>query len=85
VPLDQIGKAEIRMEDPILRRRDRLPTITVRGDIGEEFQPPDVSTQVMQALKPIMDRPCRPATGSRWARTSRKPARPMRPWRRSSR
>jgi multidrug efflux pump subunit AcrB len=33
VPLDQIGKAEVRMEDPILRRRDRLPTITVRGDI----------------------------------------------------
>jgi multidrug efflux pump subunit AcrB len=55
VPLDQIGKAEIRMEDPILRRRDRLPTITVRGDIGEEFQPPDVSTQVIKDLKPITE------------------------------
>jgi multidrug efflux pump subunit AcrB len=53
VPLDQIGKVEIRMEDPILRRRDRLPTITVRGDVGAEFQPPAVSAQVMQALKPI--------------------------------
>ena len=54
IPLDQIGKAEIRMEDPILRRRDRLTTITVRGDIDEGLQPPDVSTQVLKQLKPIM-------------------------------
>ncbi len=31
------------MEDPILRRRDRVPTITVRGDIADSLQPPDVS------------------------------------------
>jgi multidrug efflux pump subunit AcrB len=54
VPLDQIGKAEVRMEDPILRRRDRLPTITVRGDIAEGLQPPDVSVQVLKQLKPII-------------------------------
>jgi multidrug efflux pump subunit AcrB len=54
VPLDQIGKAEVRMEDPILRRRDRYTTITVRGDIGEEFQPPDISTQVIKAIQPIV-------------------------------
>lgn len=54
IPLDQIGRAEVRMEDPILRRRDRLPTITVRGDIDERLQPPDVSTQVMKDLKPII-------------------------------
>jgi len=54
IPLDQIGKAEIRMEDPILRRRDRLTTITVRGDIDERLQPPDVSTQVQKALQPII-------------------------------
>jgi multidrug efflux pump subunit AcrB len=53
VPLDQIGKAEVRMEDPILRRRDRYTTITVRGDIGEEFQPPDVSVQLIKQLAPI--------------------------------
>jgi multidrug efflux pump subunit AcrB len=35
IPLSQIGTVEIRMEDPILRRRDRTPTITVRGDIAE--------------------------------------------------
>lgn len=55
VPLDQIGKAEIRMEDPILRRRDRYTTITVRGDIGEELQPPDVALQVIEDIKPIVE------------------------------
>ncbi|PHY17590.1 efflux RND transporter permease subunit [Caulobacter sp. BP25] len=54
VPLDQIGKAEIRMEDPILRRRDRIPTITVRGDIDERLQPPDVSIAVQKSLQPII-------------------------------
>lgn len=55
VPLDQIGKAEIRMEDPILRRRDRYTTITVRGDIAEELQPPDVSLQVIKDIQPVVD------------------------------
>lgn len=53
VPLDQIGKAEIRMEDPILRRRDRYTTITVRGDIADGTQPPDVSLQLIKALEPV--------------------------------
>lgn len=39
VPLSQIGEVGVRMEDPILRRRDRVPTITVRGDIAENLQP----------------------------------------------
>lgn len=55
IPLDQIGKMEVRMEDPILRRRDRYTTITVRGDIGEEFQPNDISLEVIKAIKPIVD------------------------------
>jgi len=54
IPLDQIGKAEIRMEDPILRRRDRMTTITVRGDIDDRLQPPDVSMQVRKSLQPII-------------------------------
>jgi multidrug efflux pump subunit AcrB len=54
IPLSQIGAVEIRMEDPILRRRDRTPTITVRGDIAEGFQPPDVSTAVYKELQPII-------------------------------
>jgi hypothetical protein len=40
------------MEDPILRRRDRTPTITVRTDIDESLQPPEVSTEILAALQP---------------------------------
>jgi multidrug efflux pump subunit AcrB len=54
VPLSQIGKVDIRMEEPILRRRDRTPTITVRGDIDEGLQPPDVSTAMLAQLQPII-------------------------------
>jgi multidrug efflux pump subunit AcrB len=54
IPLSQIGTVEIRMEDPILRRRDRTPTITVRGDIAEGLQPPDVSTAVWKELQPVI-------------------------------
>nr|WP_278190073.1 efflux RND transporter permease subunit [Dickeya dianthicola] len=56
IPLSQVGSVDVRMEDPILRRRDRTPTITVRGDIAEGLQPPDVSTAVMTQLQPIIDR-----------------------------
>lgn len=55
IPLAQIGKVEVRMEDPLLRRRDRTPTITVRGDIADNLQPPDVSAAIMKQLQPIVD------------------------------
>lgn len=54
IPLSQVGEVEVRMEDPVLRRRDRIPTITVRGDIAESQQPPDVSTAIMKQLQPII-------------------------------
>jgi multidrug efflux pump subunit AcrB len=53
IPVSQIGTVEIRMEDPILRRRDRTPTITVRGDIADGLEPPDVSNAVWKELQPI--------------------------------
>jgi multidrug efflux pump subunit AcrB len=56
IPLSQVGTVEVRMEDPILRRRDRTPTITVRGDIAEGLQPPDVSTAVLKQLQPVVER-----------------------------
>ncbi|KHT30148.1 efflux RND transporter permease subunit [Pectobacterium carotovorum] len=55
IPLSQIGEVEVRMEDPVLRRRDRTPTITVRGDIAETLQPPDVSATIVKLLQPIID------------------------------
>ncbi|MDP3745314.1 MAG: efflux RND transporter permease subunit [Methylotenera sp.] len=54
VPLSQIGFVDIRMEEPTLRRRDRTPTITVRGDIAEDLQPPEVSAAILKQLQPII-------------------------------
>jgi multidrug efflux pump subunit AcrB len=54
VPLSQVGKLELRMEEPILLRRDRVPTITVRGDIANGLQPPDVSTAMLKKLQPVI-------------------------------
>ena len=54
IPLDQIGHSEIRLEEPVLKRRDRTPVITVRSDIDEATQPPEVSKQVMKALQPLI-------------------------------
>ncbi|MGY3000816.1 multidrug efflux pump subunit AcrB [Ewingella americana] len=54
IPLSQIGHVQVQMEDPILRRRDRTPTITVRGDIDESLQPPDVSAAISKQLQPIV-------------------------------
>ncbi|WP_024667603.1 efflux RND transporter permease subunit [Pseudomonas syringae] len=55
VPLSQIGAVDVRMEEPVMRRRDRTPTITVRGDIADGLQPPDVSTAITRQLQPIID------------------------------
>lgn len=56
IPLSQVGKIDVRMEEPIIRRRDRMPTITVRGDIAEGLQPPDVSTAISKQLQPIIEK-----------------------------
>ncbi len=54
IPLDQIGHSEIRLEEPILKRRDRTPVITIRTDINEATQPPEVSKQIITALQPLI-------------------------------
>jgi multidrug efflux pump subunit AcrB len=54
IPLDQIGHSEVRLEEPILKRRDRTPVITIRSDINEATQPPEVSKQIMTALQPLI-------------------------------
>lgn len=55
IPLEQVGRTVVRMEDPILRRRDRYVTVTVRGDISEQSQPPDVANEIIKRLKPVVD------------------------------
>jgi len=55
IPLSQVGEVSVGMEDPLLRRRDRTPTITVRGDIADGLQPPDVSVAIGRSLQPVVD------------------------------
>jgi len=56
IPLSQVGKVDVRAEEPIMRRRDRMPTITVRGDIADGLQPPDVSAAISRQIQPIVDK-----------------------------
>lgn len=37
-----------------MKRRDRMSVITIRSDINEASQPPEVSKQVMEALQPLV-------------------------------
>jgi multidrug efflux pump len=53
VPLTQIADVEYGFEDGIIWRRDRLPTITVRGDIYGRLQPPTITAQILPLLEPI--------------------------------
>ncbi len=55
IPLSQVGKIEFSPEDPVLKRRNRIPTITVRGDVAKGMQPNKVSKQVFKALLPIIN------------------------------
>ncbi len=55
VPLSQVGTIAVRMEEPLMRRRDRMPTITVQGDIADGLQPPDVSAAISAQLQSLRD------------------------------
>ena len=54
VPVSQVGEIRVDDEDQILKRRDREPVITVRGDIDEAMQPNDVTAEVLPKLQPII-------------------------------
>lgn len=56
IPLSQVGHFEVRPEEPILRGRDRTPTITVQCDYDESLQPPQVSKEIGKALEPVVAR-----------------------------
>lgn len=55
IPLSQVARIATLNEEPVLRRRDRLPTITVSADIAAGLQPPDVSNAVHATLKPVIE------------------------------
>lgn len=55
VPVSQIAKVVPVMEQGIEWRRDRLPTITVRGTLPDGVQPNDVAMQLFDELKGLRD------------------------------
>ncbi len=55
VPLSQIAKVEYSHEESILWRRNRDMAITVRSDVVDGAQAPDVSNAVWPKLKDIRD------------------------------
>jgi multidrug efflux pump len=55
VPLSQIARLNYEYEEPILWRRNRDTVLTVRADIIDGVQAPDVSMQIAPKLQPIID------------------------------
>src|SRR6202035_1745265 len=55
VPLSQFARLNYEYEEPILWRRNRDIVLTVRGDIVDNVQAPDVTNEVLPKLAPIKD------------------------------
>ena len=53
VPLSQVATVKQVMEEPIIRRYSRVPTLSVRSDIVEGVQAPDVSAAIDPQLNSI--------------------------------
>src|SRR5262249_48131366 len=53
VPVQQIAKIEYSHEEPILWRRNRDMAITVRSDVNDGVQAPDVTNQISPKLADI--------------------------------
>jgi len=55
VPLSQVAKLSYEFEEPILWRRNRDLVLTVRSDVIDGVQAPDVSNEVAPKLQSIKD------------------------------
>jgi multidrug efflux pump len=55
VPLSQIAHLSYEYEEPILWRRNRETVLTVRGDIVDGVQAPDVTNAILPKLQGIKD------------------------------
>jgi multidrug efflux pump subunit AcrB len=51
-----VARIEFGHEEPILWRRNRDMSITVRGDVADGVQPPTVTNEIWPRLKPLIDR-----------------------------
>lgn len=54
VPLSQVAQVREALEEPILWRRGRDLTLTVRADVIDGVQAPDVSTAIERQLAPVL-------------------------------
>jgi multidrug efflux pump len=55
VPLSQIARLHYEYEEPILWRRNRDLVLTVRGDVVDGVQAPDVTNELIPRLQSIKD------------------------------
>ncbi|EIM77933.1 acriflavin resistance protein [Nitratireductor aquibiodomus RA22] len=55
MPLSQVARVVYGHEEPILWRQNRDMLITVRADVPAGVQPPDVSSQILPTLQPLME------------------------------
>jgi multidrug efflux pump subunit AcrB len=54
VPLSQVARLVPEAEEPILFRRNREAYVTIRADVADGLQGPDVSAQVAARLAPVI-------------------------------
>ena len=54
VPLAQVAKIHYELEDGLINRRNRLPTVIVRADISDSTQAPVVSAQISPELDAVL-------------------------------
>ena len=53
IPVSQVARVVYGSEEPIIWRRNRELALTVRSDVIEGVQAPDVSAEIITALKPL--------------------------------
>jgi multidrug efflux pump len=53
VPIAQVARVELALEEARTWRRNRLPTITVRADVLDGVQAPDVTEALLPQLEPL--------------------------------
>jgi multidrug efflux pump len=56
VPLAQVATVREVMEEPIIRRYSRVPTLSVRADLVDGVQAPDIAAQIDPQLQGIRDK-----------------------------
>jgi multidrug efflux pump len=56
VPLSQLAAITYELEDGVVWRRNRLPTVTVRADIQGSIQAPVVTAQIDPLLQPLREK-----------------------------